>query len=118
MKSTQRWGAAFAAAVCAGLAAGAQASEHTIAECIEGSEFIGNAAHARENGMSREAFLSRLEEDFQLIKAYPPQMRWFAKDREDEAFLYESARDVFDQPQTPERHRARFLAACLGRGKA
>ena len=41
-----------------------------------------------------------------------------AKDREDEVFLYEAARQVFDQPQTPEQHRARFLAACLDRGMA
>lgn len=109
----------MAAVACAGfLSAAPCASPLTIGECVEGSEFIGNAALARENGMSREAFLARLEEDFQLIKAYPPELRWFAKDEEDEAFLYEWAREVFDQPMPAEKHRARFLAACLGRGQA
>lgn len=75
-----------------------------------------NAALARENGISRATFLGRLEEDLELIQAYPPQLRWFAKDRDDEAFLYENAREVFDQPLTPDQHRARFLAACLDRG--
>ena len=89
-----------------------------MAECFEGSDFIANAALARENGMSRAAFLGRLEEDLELIQAYPPQLRWFAKDRDDEVFLFDAARQVFDQPQAPEQHRARFLAACLDRGMA
>ena len=89
-----------------------------MSECFEGSDFIANAAHARENGVSRAAFLGRLEEDLELIQAYPPQLRWFAKDRDDEVFLYESARQVFDNPAAPEQHRARFLAACLDRGMA
>lgn len=87
-----------------------------MAECFEGADFIANAALSRENGMSRTAFLGRLEEDLELIQAYPPQLRWFAKDEEDEAFLTQAARDVFDRPLAPEQHRARFLAACLDRG--
>jgi hypothetical protein len=96
----------------------ASASRPTMAECFEGSDFIANAALARENGMSRAAFLGRLEDDLELIQAYPPQLRWFAKDREDETFLYEYARQVFDEPLSPDQHRARFLAACLDRGMA
>jgi hypothetical protein len=65
--------------------------------------------------MSRAAFLGRLEEDLMLVQAYPPQLRWFAKDVDDERFLYEAARQVFDAPEAPERHRARFLAACFTR---
>ena len=94
------------------------ASRLTMAECFEGSDFIANAALARENGMSRAAFIGRLEEDLELIRSYPPELRWFAKDREDEAFLHDWARRVFDQPQAPEQHRARFLAACLDRDMA
>lgn len=94
------------------------ASSLSVAECFEGSDFIANAALARENGISRSDFLGRLEDDFELIQAYPPALRWFAKDPEDERFLYESARQVFDAPEAPERHRARFLAACFNRGVA
>ena len=94
----------------------ASASRLSMAECFEGADFIANAALARENGMSRAAFLGRLEDDIELIQAYPPQLRWFAKDREDEVFLYEWASQVFDRPLDPEQHRARFLAACLDRG--
>ena len=107
-------GVAATIAACTCLAASASAL--SMAECFEGSDFIANAALARENGMSRTDFLSRLENDIEMIQAYPPQLRWFAKDRDDEAFLYENAREVFDQPLTPDQHRARFLAACLDRG--
>ena len=96
----------------------AGASNLSVAECFEGSDFIVNAAHARENGMSRSAFMGRLEEDLELIQAYPPQLRWFAKDADDGRFLTEFAQQVFDAPEAPERHRARFLAACLARGTA
>jgi hypothetical protein len=106
----------FAALAAAALACcTASASKLSMSECFEGSDFIANAALARENGMSRAAFLGRLDDDLELIQAYPPQLRWFAKDRADEAFLYEFAREVFDRPLAPEQHRARFLAACLDR---
>jgi hypothetical protein len=109
----------FAAAIAAvAVSVVVDASNLSVAECFEGSDFIANAAHARENGMTRAAFLGRLEEDLELIQAYPPQLRWFAKDAEDERFLFESAKRVFDAPEAPERHRARFLAACFTRGTA
>jgi hypothetical protein len=106
---------AVTVAACACATAGS-ASKLSVAECFEGSDFIANAALARENGISREQFLGRMEDDFELIQAYPPQLRWFAKDHDDESFLFESAQQVFDSPLTPEQHRARFLAACFGRG--
>jgi hypothetical protein len=115
MSNFVRVAAVVAALACSG---GAGASPLSAAECFEGSDFIANAAHARENGMSRAAFMGRLEEDLMLIQAFPPQLRWFAKDAEDERFLLEWARLVFDAPEAPERHRARFLAACLDRGLA
>lgn len=111
MANRKRWLAAIAAMV----PLTASASTLSVADCFEGSDFIANAAMARENGMSREAFLTRLEEDFQLIHAFPPALRWFAKDVDDERFLAQSAREVFDAPDAPEGHRARFLAACLAR---
>jgi hypothetical protein len=115
MTTLHRIAALLAALACSSTAT---ASKLSMSECFEGSDFIANAALARENGVSRAAFLGRLEDDIELIQAYPPQLRWFAKDRDDEAFLFESAREVFDQPLSPEQHRARFLAACLDRGMA
>ena len=114
MANCWRWLAAIAA--CVSLTAGA--SPLSVADCFEGSDFIANAALARDNGMPREAFLNRLEEDFQLIQAFPPALRWFAKDEEDEHFLAQFAREVFDTPDAPEGHRARFLAACFARSTA
>ena len=114
MANRWHWLAAILAA--ASLSAGA--STLSVADCFEGSDFIAHAALARENGMPREAFLNRLEEDFQLIQAFPPALRWFAKDEEDEHFLSQFAREVFDAPDAPEAHRARFLAACFARSTA
>jgi hypothetical protein len=93
----------------------AVASTLTVEECFEGSDFIANAARARENGISRHDFLARLADDFELIHAYPPPLRWFAKDEEDEQFLSRAAQEVFDIPDSPEGHRARFLSACFAR---
>jgi len=97
------------------LSSGAAAGAHTVAECFEGSDFIANAALARDNGMSRSAFLDRLEEDFLLIRAYPPALRWFARDAEDERLLFDTAAEVFDAPRHPDAHRARFLELCFER---
>ena len=96
-------------------AASANASNPTSGECAEGAEFIGNAARARENGMSKEAFVERMQADFQSIRAFPNELRWFVHDEADEAFLLGAARDVFDRPETPERHRTSFFRACIGR---
>ena len=65
--------------------------------------------------MSRDAFLGQMNADFEMIRAYPSELRWFAHDQADEAFLLGAARDVFDRPEAPERHRAAFFRACLGR---
>jgi len=111
MANCRLWLAAIAAIIS--LTAGA--SPLSVEDCFEGSDFIANAAAARENGMTREAFLNRMDEDFQLIRAFPPALRWFAHDEDDARFLLQSAREVFDAPDVPEGHRAHFLAACLAR---
>ncbi|HTQ01668.1 MAG TPA: hypothetical protein VMN56_20290 [Casimicrobiaceae bacterium] len=112
MHNILRFTAALAAFAGSAVACGSNLS---VSECFEGSDFIANAALARENGMSREGFLAQMQDDFVLIQVYPPQLRWFAKDGDDERFLYESAEQVFDSPQDPEQHRAQFLAACFAR---
>ncbi|MFO1314628.1 MAG: hypothetical protein U1F58_03410 [Burkholderiales bacterium] len=111
------WRGTVAAAALAGSLVAA-ASPLTVAECFEGGDFIANAARARDNGVRRDVFLARLEEDLMLIQAYPPALRWFAKDADDEELLSHAARDVFDAPAAPEAHRARFLAVCFTRASA
>ncbi len=108
----------LAACACAALVLPAAAGSLTVEECFEGSDFIANAARARENGISRTQFIGRMQDDFELIHAYPPALRWFAKDEEDERFLLEAARDVFDAPDSPDAHRTRFLQACFARSTA
>jgi hypothetical protein len=103
------------AAVLGGLFRAAPAHELTLDECREGGDFIMHAAMSRENGISRDAFLERMESDIRAIQQFPPQLRWFVQDQEDEELLTHAARLVFDSPREPESHQLEFLAACTAR---
>jgi hypothetical protein len=103
-------------AVFLGAAAGcAAAHDLTVRECQEGGDFIKNAALSRDNGMTREVFLERLEGDLVMVRAHPPHLRWFVQDEDDEALLVQAARTVFDAPREPSIHQSEFLARCAGR---
>ena len=108
--------------LCRLLAAGAlacsaqaAASAPSLSECLEAADFIANAAHARDNGMTRAAFMGRLAEDFVAIRAFPAELRWFVKDADDERFLQSAAEHVFAEPVAPAFHRSNFLRACFER---
>jgi hypothetical protein len=103
------------AAFMGGLSGAAAAHDLTLAECVEGGDFIMHAAMSRENGMTREAFLGRMESDIRAIQQFPPELRWFVQDQDDEEFLTHAARLVFDLPREPESHQSEFLAACTAR---
>jgi len=107
----------FGIIVTAALAApmAATASVPTLADCLEASDFIANAALSRDNGMTREAFIDRLNGDFAAIRAFPSELRWFVRDEDDERFLENAAERVFDAPATPSAHRREFLQACFER---
>ena len=90
----------------------ALAHDLTLSECNEGGEFIRNAALARDNGMTRAFFVDKLEEDLMLIRAFPPQLRWFAQDASDEKLLTQAVLQVFDAPLKPEQHEAAFIINC------
>ena len=91
----------------------AMAHPLTLSECKEGGEFIRNAALARDNGVLREFFVGKLEEDLMLIRAFPPQLRWFVQDSGDEKLLTEAVFDVFDAPVKAEQHEASFIGSCM-----
>lgn len=95
------------------LAEDAAVQSHPIEECLEAGEFIRNAALSRDNGISRDYFLSRLSEDLITIRAFPPQLRWFARNESDEALLTGAAERVFDAPQPPRRHEIEFIDECM-----
>lgn len=99
--------------------AGAPAAGHapTFQECLEAGDFITNAAHARDNGVTKVAFLERLVGDIQVIQAFPAQLRWFVVDPEDAEFLHAESSAVFEAPQRPESHRAQFLSRCFERSQ-
>lgn len=89
------------------------ASSHDFQECAQAAQFIRNAALARDAGTTtREAFLRRLEDDLMLIKSVPSEMRWFARDLSDEAFLRDAVRRVFDMPIAPRAHESEVLVGC------
>jgi len=103
------------AAIMGGLALPAGAHELTMSECLEGSDFIKNAALSRDYGISRDDFLGRMQSDLEAIQAFPPELRWFVQDQDDETLLVGFAQRVFDAPQAPESHQSDFLAACVQR---
>jgi hypothetical protein len=107
------WAALLLFVVAAGAYGPAGGHERTLQECLEGGDFIANAAFSRDNGIAREAFLGRLVDDIRLIQAFPPQLRWFVVDPEDAEFLHAEASKVFDTPLRPEVHRAQFLSRCF-----
>ncbi len=91
------------------------AGRPTMAECLEGSDFIRNAALSRDAGVAAEVFLERMSEVFFAIRAFPAQLRWFVHDAGDETFLVEQTRLVFDQPSNPNDHSAHFLHVYVDR---
>ena len=109
---------ALAAVWIAVVPCSASASAPTMNECLEGADFIANAALARDNGVERDAFVERLENDMTLIHAFPPELRWFVKDVDDERFLHAQVETVFDDPAAPADHRNAFLRACFERSGA
>ncbi|HZQ62997.1 MAG TPA: hypothetical protein VFC24_16700 [Casimicrobiaceae bacterium] len=84
-------------------------------ECEQAAQFIGNAARARDLGMTREDFIAHVRADLEVIRSFPPEMRWFAETEQDEQFLLKGAEDVFDHPLAPETHAMRFARACVSR---
>ena len=50
----RRW-LALGCALAALASLPARATPSTLEECVEGADFIGNAAYSRDNGMAREA---------------------------------------------------------------
>ena len=86
---------------------------HPIEECQEAGEFIRNAALSRDNGISRDYFMSRLADDMVAIRAFPPQLRWFVYNEMDETLLTDAAARVFDAPQSPKRHEIEFVDDCM-----
>ena len=93
----------------------AGAGRPSLAECFEGSDFIANAARSRDAGMSGEAFLGQMLQDFEAIQSVPSDLRWFVHDADDEAFLLAEASEVFAHPGAVESHRQVFLQACVER---
>jgi len=91
------------------------AHDLSIDECTEAGDFIRNAALSRDYGVTREDFIGRMHGDLQAIRAFPPELRWFVQDDDDEGFLLTHAQRVFDDPGVPESHENEFLQACFNR---
>lgn len=87
----------------------------SVEECLEGGDFIKHAAMSRDYGMTREQFISKVQGDILAIQSFPPELRWFVQDLDDEVLLVGAAERVFDEPSEPEAHRDAFLQSCFGR---
>jgi hypothetical protein len=113
-KAANRIAAAIAVYGCA-LALSCLAGQPSLTECLEASDFVGNTALSRDNGVSAQKFIARMQQDFALIHAFPQELRWFVHDSDDEMYLLGAAREVFARPVPPEEHRRIFLESCLER---
>jgi hypothetical protein len=82
-------------------------------ECREASQFIGNAARARDNGISREKFVGRFDEDIVLLSSMRPENRWFVHGDSETRFLRAAVIEVFDTPRPPPAHEREFLSSCI-----
>ncbi len=98
------------------LSTGAAAQQpHSPRECREGGDFIRNAALSRDSGATRAFFVGRLEDDLLTIRAFPPSLRWFVHDADDEVFLRAEVEAVFDAPESSDRHHSGFMDRCAQR---
>ena len=98
------------------LSPGAAAQQpHNSRDCREGGDFIRNAALSRDSGATRAFFVGRLEDDLLTIRAFPPSLRWFVHNADDEVFLRTEVEAVFNAPQPSEQHRHGFLERCAQR---
>lgn len=86
-------------------------------ECNEGSDFIKNAALARDGGMQEARFLDQIRDDIEVIKGLPRELRWFVQDEEDAEFLLRAATEVFRDPKEASVHQSDFLKACQRHGE-
>jgi hypothetical protein len=90
----------------------ALAHKPSATECREAGDFIRNAALSRDGGTTRQFFLDRLQQDYVMIRAFRPGLRWFVLDTDDEKFLQAEVELVFDTPLAGEQHRTDFLERC------
>jgi hypothetical protein len=98
----------------------ARSSAHSLSvnECKEGSDFIRNAAVARDNGAAETSFIDRISDDIEIIRAFPPQLRWFVQDDDDAKLLLSAAVNVFDHPKSAHAHQVDFFNNCIANAKA
>jgi hypothetical protein len=112
-QSASRWTKPLALLALMLIPAVAIAHQPSRQECAEGGDFIKNAALARDHGMPEASFISRIQDDIEVIKAFPPPLRWFVQDDEAAEFLIAAATEVFRKPKEASKHQADFVKACL-----
>lgn len=113
-----RWKTRCALLILVAVPAICAARQPSVTECVEGSDFIRNAALARDGGMTEASFIARIHEDIAVIQALPPQLRWFVQDEEDAELLISAATEVFRMPKDAGTHQKDFLRACLPRARS
>jgi len=94
------------------------AHQVSVSECKEASDFIKNAALARDNGVVETIFIDRIRDEIEIIRAFPPHLRWFVKDESDAKLLLTAAVNVFKHPKTARDHQIDFFNACVESVKA
>lgn len=107
------WNAGFLLLALMLLPALCLARQPSATECVQAGDFIKNAALARDGGMSEADFIGRIRDDIEIIRAFPPHLRWFVQDEDDAEFLLAAATDVFQKPRGASEHQNDFIKACM-----
>lgn len=92
------------------------AHQLSVGECNEAGDFIKNAALARDGGISEAIFIDKIRDDIEVIRAFPPQLRWFVQD-DDARLLLAAAAEVFQRPKEARVHQVEFFKSCMARAK-
>lgn len=93
------------------------AHQLSVGECNEAGDFIKNAALARDGGISEAIFIDKIRDDIEVIRAFPPQLRWFVQDDDDARLLLAAAAEVFQRPKEARVHQVEFFKSCMARAK-
>ena len=77
----------FALLASLGMCRAVCAHDWSSQECREVAGFPNNAALSRDYGMSADQLLGQIRSDIELVRKFPPDLRWIVADAQDEVLL-------------------------------
>lgn len=88
--------------------------ERTELECKQAAKMMYDTAVYRDKGGYPATVFERFMHDLELAKQYPPKARWFVEETQDAVLLYSWLQRIFEQGETPDTVRFKFMIDCMG----